>query len=147
MEKKLQEYLHTHIPISQAMGVEVQNASLEKVILFAPFSKNINHKETVFGGSLHAVATLACWSLLYVNIEHDIKDHIHIVITHSDVSYLAPVDTNFTAECCLPEKTQWDRFLKILRAKGKARVQLSATIYNKNRLAVEYQATFAAIRA
>ena len=54
----LEKYLHKHIPISSAMGVKVDVASSERVVLSAPFLNNINHKQTVFGGSLHAVATL-----------------------------------------------------------------------------------------
>jgi thioesterase domain-containing protein len=59
----LKEYLYQHIPLSQALGLEVIEASLENIVLGAPFLPNINHKHTVFGGSLHALSTLACWSL------------------------------------------------------------------------------------
>src|SRR5438445_9511868 len=136
MEKQLEAYLCKHIPLTQAMGIQVQQASLDKVILFAPFANNINHKKTVFGGSLHAVATLACWSLLYVNIKEAGSEHVQIVITKSDVEYLAPVDADFTAECVMPDTAVWQRFLKMLHAKGKARIHLAAKIYHKDRLAV-----------
>jgi len=53
LRSTLEDYLWEHIPISKAMGVRVDSASLEKVILEAPFTNNINHKKTVFGGSLH----------------------------------------------------------------------------------------------
>ncbi len=140
MMKEVQAYLHEHIPISRAIGVTVARADCEKVILSAPFCANINHKKTVFGGSLHAVATLACWSLLYVKLK---KEHVksQIVITKSDVSYNLPVDSDFQAECNAPEKAEWERFLKILKAKGKARISLSCTIGT----ACNYRGTFAAI--
>jgi len=146
MEKQLETYLYEHIPLSQAMGIRVEHASTHKIILSAPLSHNINHKKTVFGGSLHAVATLACWSLLHLNLEGKSDEKIQIVITKSDVSYHAPVDTDFQVGCIMPEDAVWQRFIKTLRLKSKARIQLSATVYHKNRLAVDYQATFAAIR-
>lgn len=146
MQKRLQAYLNEHIPITQAMGIQVEAASLEKIILSAPILNNINHKKTVFGGSLHAAATLACWSLLHVNLEKLSDHHFEIVITKSEVDFLAPVDADFQIECSLPEKESWARFIKMLFSKGKARISLSASIHHKGKLCVDYRGTFAAIR-
>lgn len=145
MEKQLEAYLHAHIPISKSMGITVEPSSLQKVILAAPFENNINHKKTVFGGSLHAVATLACWSLLHLNLK-DLHDHIQIVITKSHIEYLAPVEGDFKAICHMPEPDKWQYFLKTLQRKGKARIQLSAQIHYNNKLSVDYQAQFAVIQ-
>lgn len=138
----LEEYLYQHIPITQAMGIKVQEANSQKVILFAPFANNINHQKTVFGGSLHAVATLACWSLIHLNLNNP---KAQIVITNSEVDYLAPVDGDFIAECTMPEANVWERFLHILQAKGKARILLSAKINHNHKLAVDYQGVFAVL--
>lgn len=143
MEKIIEAYLHEHIPLSKAMGISVKYASENKIILRAPLAPNINHKHTVFGGSLHAVATLACWSLLYANLK-EIKQ-AQLVITKSDVSYLAPVQGDFEAVCLLPEDGSWERFLKIFQAKGKSRINLTASILYDNRQAVDYRGTFAAL--
>src|SRR6266540_3523639 len=51
----LQKYLHDHIPLSKAMDVEVVEATDDGVTLAAPLAPNINHRETVFGGSASAV--------------------------------------------------------------------------------------------
>lgn len=144
-EKKLEEYLWKHIPISSAMGVKVHVASPQKVILDAPFANNINHKQTVFGGSLHAVATLSCWSLLHLNLTELFNEPMQIVIASSHVEYLAPVSRDFQAECCRPDQEAWEYFLKILRRKRKARVDLKAQIIQDNRLSVDYSGTFVAI--
>lgn len=144
MNKILEDYLHKNIPISQAIGVHVEQASLDKVILSAPFANNINHKKTVFGGSLHAVATLACWSLLHLNLMNESKP-VQIVIASSNVKYLVPLVSEFQAECLMPENAFWQYFLKSLHKKGKARIELSAKIYLEETLAVDYRATFVAI--
>ena len=145
MEKSLEDYLHKNIPISQAMGIKVVEALSQKVKLKAPFLNNINHKKTVFGGSLHAVATLACWSILHLHLK-DEKASYQIVITKSEVDYLLPVDSDFTAECDMCKEASWQRFLKMLHAKGKAKIQLSAKIYQKDSLCVDYIGTFAALK-
>ena len=146
MEKQIEAYLYQHIPIAEAMGIQVKQASADKVVLFAPLANNINHKSTVFGGSLHAVATLACWSLVYVRLKEVSAEHVQIVITKSEIVYHAPVDADFTVECISPESSVWHKFIKMLLSKGKARIQLSAKIYHNNQLCVEYQAQFAALR-
>ncbi len=145
-EKAAEEYLFQHIPISQALGVSVEHASSHKIVLRAPLANNINHKKTAFGGSLHAVTTLTCWTLLHVNLASLFGEQVQIVITHSDTSYLAPVVSDFLAECEMPEDATWQRFLKMLQLKGKARIGLTARIYQEGTLSVDYQAVFAAIR-
>lgn len=147
IEQQLETYLYQQIPLTQAMGIRVEHAALDKVMLFAPLANNINHKHTIFGGSLHAVATLACWSLLYVNLQAISEASMQIVITRSEIDYLHPVDTDFRAECLMPNPIIWDRFIKILRLKGKARLSLSAKIYQQDRLCVDYQGIFAALKA
>lgn len=144
--KNLENYLLQHIPISAAIGVRVESASSQQVILSAPFINNINHKCTVFGGSLHAVATLACWSLLHVNLMESCDDNVQIVIASSEISYLAPVVSDFKAECCMPDFLDWERFQKILQKKGKARIKLTARIFQNAQLCVDYSGVFVAIR-
>lgn len=146
-ESTLKDYLWKHIPISRAMGVKVNSASPEKVILEAPFTNNINHKKTAFGGSLHAVATLSCWSLLHVNLLELLKEPFQIVISNSKIEYLAPVSQDFKAECYKPDKDAWDYFLKMLNKKGKARLRLEAKIFQDDRLCVDYSGTFVAMKS
>jgi thioesterase domain-containing protein len=61
-EYELQRYLHERIPLSRAMAVEVRAATAEGVEIYAPLAPNINHRDTVFGGSASAVAILTTWS-------------------------------------------------------------------------------------
>lgn len=141
----LEKYLLQHIPISAAMGVKVVSASPQQVILSAPFANNINHKNTVFGGSLHAVATLACWSLLHVNLI-ELKDkNFQIVIASSEISYTAPVTSDFKAECNMPDSSEWEKFQKTLLKKGKARLNLTAKIFQGSKLCVSYSGVFVAL--
>ena len=139
--KKLEKYLIANIPITKAMGVRVDSISLEKAILSADFKCNINHKKTAFGGSLHAVATLACWSLLHT---HLLEYRAEIVITKSSVDYLKPVTADFEAHAFMPSEQVWHRFLQVLESKGKAKIQVNAQIFQGGKNAVNFVGTFAA---
>ncbi len=137
-----QNYLYDKIPISHAMGVKVELLSKEEVILSAEYAKNLNHKCTVFGGSLHSLATLSCWSLLHHQFE---ASGTEIVIAQSHIDYLRPVCSDFQARVTRPEEKIWKRFLEVLKEKGKAKIELQAEIFQGEKLAVTFQGTFAAL--
>ncbi len=141
----LEAYLYRNIPISKAMGVRVSAANAGQISLSAPLDANINHKRTAFGGSLQAVATLACWTLLHVNLRED-ADPSEIVITSSNIDYIRPVTADFTATATLPEGARWQQFLKTFDRRGRARIQMTAHIMQDDDVAIDYTGTFAALK-
>ncbi|WP_286830711.1 MULTISPECIES: YiiD C-terminal domain-containing protein [Kordiimonas] len=141
----LEDYLYRNIPISEAMGVRVARASTDSISLTAPLQANINHKRTAFGGSLQAVATLACWTLLHVNLRED-ADPSEIVITNSNIDYIRPVTADFTATATLPDGARWQQFLKTFDRHGRARIQLTAHVMQDDDVAIDYTGTFAALK-
>src|SRR5262245_43499132 len=113
---ELQAFLHSHIPISQAMGVEVLQAGSDCVRLTAPLAPNINHRETVFGGSASAVAILSAWSLIYIRLRAEgIKSRI--VIQQNTMRYEQPIVAQFTTQSVVQNIDAWPRFLDMLRRK------------------------------
>lgn len=146
-ENSLEKFLINRIPITSAMGVRVELATLNKVILKAPFSQNLNHKNTVFGGSLHSLATLSCWSLLYLNLIECYTESTQIVITTSEIKYLVPVTMDFQSECEMSSTLEWNRFRQTLERKNKARLYLNAKIFQKDHLCVNFKGGFAAMNS
>ncbi len=142
---QIEDYLHENIPISKAMGVRVVVASPTEITLAAPLGPNINHKRTAFGGSLQAVATLACWSLLHINLR-DQADPSEIVITNSNIDYIRPVTGDFEASASLPDARRWEVFRTTFDRRGRARIQMSANILQDGELAIDYTGSFAALK-
>jgi len=125
----LQTYLHQHIPLSQAMDVTVVEASPHQVVLSAPLAPNINHRDTVFGGSASAVAILAAWSMLHLRLSADGLGS-RLVIQRNTMDYLAPIDGTFTAAAQAPAAAVWQPFTRMLQRKGLGRIaQVSALHY------------------
>lgn len=143
-KEELEDYLHRNIPLSKAMGLSVGLVEKGKVILKAPFEPNVNHKKTVFGGSLATLATLACWSLLYASLKQFESQH-EIVVVHSDISYLRPVKGEFEAVCVFENQEQWGRFLTLLQRKNKGKIVLEALIGDIKEPSVIFKGTFAAL--
>lgn len=141
----LENFLHNHIPLSLAMGVRVMSSSPQEVILAAPIKPNINHMHTAFGGSLHALATIACWSLVHNHLVK-LDYHCDLVITDSHIKYIAPVTEDFVAISKLDDEKKWRFFEKTLERKGKGRIKLQASIHQNSIPAVEYSGDFAALK-
>src|SRR5512132_2090261 len=93
---QLERYLHEQIPISRPLGVRVLAAGADVVRLGAPLEPNLNHRQTVFGGSLSAVAILAAWTWLYLRLGGPGFTG-RIVIQNHGVEYLAPAEGDFVA--------------------------------------------------
>jgi thioesterase domain-containing protein len=121
----IQSYLHSNIPLSVAMGVQVKVATPVHVLLSAPLLPNINHHQTVFGGSGIVLATLAAWTLLHLRLEHERLD-AQLVIQRSSMEYERPIAGDFEAECRFADETAWRRFRSTLERRGRARMTLSA---------------------
>lgn len=126
-ETELQAYLHEHIPLSQAMQAQVATLRPELVVLQAPLAPNINHRETVFGGSASALAILAGWSLVHVRLAGE-GANARVVIQTSEMRYAAPMAATFTAHARFAEDADWERFVATLRRRRKARIAVSVEL-------------------
>lgn len=126
-EQAVQQYLHSHIPLSRAMQVEVLSVDTDSVVLGAPLAPNINHKETVFGGSASAVAILAAWVLLHTKLKSAAINN-ELVIQSNTMNYLLPINGSFTARSFIEETSEWPRFVRTLERRGRARIAVTAVL-------------------
>jgi thioesterase domain-containing protein len=138
--EELETYLYGHIPISQALGVRVL-ATEPEIRLRAPLAPNLNHRNTAFGGSLGAVATLAAWSALRVRL----GDSARLVIARQATEFLAPVAEDFEATASVPEGEAWEAFQRAYARKGRARLDVEARVTVGEVVAVRLVGTFAAL--
>lgn len=139
----LEAYLHTHIPLSRAMGVAVSAASAARVELNAPLAPNINVHGTAFGGSAATLALLAAWSVLHLRLEAEGIPN-RLVIQRSTTDYLAPIEGAFSAIARL-EKTDLDGFFAMLTRKGRARVTVTADLMFQDVIAGRLTGHFVAL--
>ena len=123
----LQRYLHERIPLARAMEVEVRAATPEGVELFAPIAPNINHRDTVFGGSASAVAILAAWSAIYVRMRAEGRAG-RVVIRRNRMDYEKPILGDFTATASSPDEAAWTKVVATLGKGRPARVRVNATL-------------------
>lgn len=140
----LEQYLHEHIPLSRAMGVEVVETDWNGVTLRAPLAPNINHRETVFGGSASAVAILAAWALLYVRLQHE---HVNcrLVIQRNTMTYERPIVSTFDASSTIQDSLAWEKFLRTFARKNLARISIAATLRCNEEQVGKFEGDFVAL--
>jgi thioesterase domain-containing protein len=143
-EPELERYLHEHIPISAAMGIAVREAGATTVRLTAPLEPNINHRSTVFGGSASAVAILAGWAFLHLHVGPGVRGS-RIVIQRSSIDFLLPIRGEFEAAAHPPPAADWDRFQRVLRSRGRARVDISVTLTSNGENVGQLQGTYVVV--
>jgi thioesterase domain-containing protein len=124
---ELAQYLYTQIPLTRAMAVSVASIEPDAVTLLAPLAPNINHRQSVFGGSAAALAILAGWALLHVRL-HAEGIAARLVIQRNTVEYRQPILGAFSARATLEHPERWKLFTATLRRRGRARITVSAVL-------------------
>ena len=138
-----EEFFHAKIPLTRAMGVRVAADESGAFAVTAPVALNYNHLHTAFGGSINAIATLAGYGSLWIELRGEAA---HVVIAESSIRFLQPVRETIRASCAKPDAQQLDAFRSTLRAKGKAKITLHVHVEEHGTAAAEFQATFIAFR-
>jgi thioesterase domain-containing protein len=124
----LEEVLHRDIPLTRDMGLRVIDWQQHRLRLHLPLAPNVNHKSTLFGGSLYCGAVLAGWGWLHLRLREAGIEDGHIVIQDGQISYPLPVRGDAIALCEAPDDTQWNRFVATYQRRGRARLVLQTRI-------------------
>jgi thioesterase domain-containing protein len=125
--KQACEYLHQQIPLSRAMGIEVTEATCQRVVLSVPLEPNINHQATAFGGSISAAAMLSCWMLAYLRL-NQMPNPTRLVIHKNRIVYRRPIAGPFESICRFSDDQAWQQVLDMLASYGKTKIQLNASL-------------------
>lgn len=126
----LQAVLHGDIPLTREMGLEVIDWQAGVLRLQLPLAANVNHKSTMFGGSLYCAAVLAGWGWLHLRLRELGIDDGHIVIQEGQIAYPLPVTGAAIARCEAPDSKTWERFVRLYQRRGRARLTLATTVSN-----------------
>ncbi|MFJ1337050.1 YiiD C-terminal domain-containing protein [Pseudomonas caricapapayae] len=126
----LESVLHGDIPLTREMGLQVLDWQHQQLRLQLPLAANVNHKSTMFGGSLYCAAVLVGWGWLHLRLREAGIDDGHIVIQEGQISYPLPVTGAAIAVCTAPEEKVWERFVATYQRRGRARLNLHTRVCN-----------------
>lgn len=135
---RLQAFARAHIPVAEAMRIELTGYRDGELTVRAPLAANINHHGTGFGGSQYALAAVAGWALLKLTLE-DAGLHGDAVIHSAEVTYERPVNTDLRLTARL---TRRERVLAACRKHGRASAGITAEVYDGREPAMRFAGRF-----
>jgi thioesterase domain-containing protein len=141
MLRAAEKFLHEQIPITRAMGVRVVANDENGFVIEAPVALNSNHLRTAFGGSINAVATLAAYGFLWLELN---EAAAHVVVAESSIRFLRPVRETIRAICRRPAAEELAAFRSQFAEKGKARIALRVNVIEDGETAAEFEGAFVA---
>jgi len=128
------------------MGVSVLEAHDDAVVLEAPLAPNVNHRSTVFGGSLTTLCILAAWTWLHRFCRtRDLSSTL--VIQKETMQFIAPAEGAFRARCEGLSPAGRNAFIATLRRYRRARVKLGCTLTVKEVTVGRFSGSFVALDA
>lgn len=115
------------MPITSALGVRLDSLDETAIQIRIPMGPNRNHRGTVFGGSVAALATLAGWSAVWLAlVESGVE--AHTVIQDSQIRYTHPAHSDVVARAIRPGPDDVERLLAMIARRGRGRVGVTVTI-------------------
>ena len=119
----LGDLLRRELPLSGPLGVELRRWDEGGLEVWAPDEPNRNVQGNLFGGSLAAVALLAGWGLVRLELQHR-GIEADVVVQDGTLRFERPVRAAMRAVALHPPAEAWDRFLRAIRDRGRGRIAL-----------------------
>ena len=144
-QQKAQDYLHSEIPITRKMGIEVQKLTTNEVKLKAPIALNTNHMKSAFGGSVDSLFLTAGWSYIRLVVDH--FDPLPLIIGNkARTTFQRPITQDFSAQLVIPDKKEVDKFLDEYKRFGKARISLEAVIKDDGKTYAVFKGDYVVVK-
>ena len=141
---ELEKLLNKDIPISLAHEAHISQLTDDLCEISVPLKPNVNHKGTVFGGSLYVACTFASYGLFISSMQKNLIYSNNIVISKGEIKYFAPVTDNFTVQAAWLDAEERRIFFEALIKTGKAKICLKAKIFLNFQVVGEFIGHFVA---
>ncbi|MCG3864326.1 MULTISPECIES: bifunctional GNAT family N-acetyltransferase/hotdog fold thioesterase [unclassified Photobacterium] len=136
--QELQTLWQQQIPISDKMGIKINQYTGYRFEVSALFNANLNPNEFMFAGSIFTMATLAGWGFIWLLLkERGLEGNIILVDSH--IRYSAPVTERPKAVSTIENlRGDIDRL-----AKGrKGRISVDVNVYSGGKIASSFTGTY-----
>jgi len=137
--RQLEHRWHLEIPISSAMGIEVESFADEELTVRAALKPNVNVHGSAFAGSQFSLASLCGWGQLHMQLARRGLD-ASIIFVDGRIECLKPVRADMTARCRLTEEAT--AALDGLAKVGRGRCQLNTRIESGGELSAAFTGTY-----
>ncbi|NRQ41054.1 YiiD C-terminal domain-containing protein [Rheinheimera sp. YQF-2] len=138
---QLAETWQQTIPLSQYMQLGIDSFDGNELRCGAPLAPNINLHQTMFAGSIYALATLTGWGMLYLQLQA-LGLQGDQVLADASIKYLRPVAAEPQARCALQDCSGSLQGL----SEGRKAVQLiKVQVFSAGEPVVEFNGRYAVL--
>lgn len=135
---ELQKTWYDEIPITEQMGIKIEQYSGKTLETQASLNKNINLHGTMFAGSIFSLATLTGWGMIFLQLKEKGLNG-EIVLGDGDVHYHKPITMQPRALCNIESL---DGSFDNLRKNKKSRFKLQVDILDGDNPVAEFRGVF-----
>ena len=126
--ENLQDYIYEHIPIVKANNFRIDEDNEGSILVRGACADHINHRNTVFGGSLSTALILTAWANVRKLVAAAGITGEIIVIQSQEVQFSQPVSRDFVARTLAIPTLVSAKFIDMLRKFGKSRILVEAAV-------------------
>ncbi|WP_434144326.1 YiiD C-terminal domain-containing protein [Photobacterium leiognathi] len=135
---ELQTLWQQQIPISDKMGIKINQYTGYRFEVSALFNANLNPNEFMFAGSIFTMATLAGWGFIWLLLkERGLEGNIVLVDSH--IRYSSPVTERPKAVSTV-ENLRGD--IDCLAKGRKGRISIDVNVYSGTNIASSFTGTY-----
>ncbi len=138
----LQNTLHTKIPLTKFMDVQIESYDEKYFITNAPLEPNINDKGTAFGGSLSTIMIISSWSLCNLITKEFGYESENIVILNNNTNFTAPVTKDFKCITNKPSKEQLEILYQKIKSKGSGSIKIESSIVEDGKVCADFEGVY-----
>ncbi|NQY93722.1 MAG: YiiD C-terminal domain-containing protein [Campylobacteraceae bacterium] len=139
---KLKQKIHSEIPLTAFMNIDVKNYDDSHLLTTAPLDININDKGTGFAGSLSTLTTISGWSLCWLLTQEMGFENTSIVILKSDIRFLKPVTKDIICLTQVPNKEDVLTLKNKLINKGSGSIFIKSSISENEHTCVSFEGIY-----
>lgn len=136
--EKLEEKLHTQIPMTKLMNLKINNIDENYLYTTAPLDININDKGTAFGGSLSTITIISSWSLVELLVKKFAYEKSKIAIVTNNTEFKAPVTKDIFCKTYLPTIEEIETLKNKLKTKKSGSIKIKSQIIEDNKICVDF---------
>lgn len=128
--KRVEEFLHTRVPLSKAMSCQVVEANDKLLRLSAPKFANTVTDEDFSDTSILNLCNLASWAFLQIALQR-LNYKPLTSLSQASLAKGREIDSNSSkifATCTLPGDKEWQQFIRMLSRKARAKVTLTTSL-------------------
>lgn len=120
----LTAFVHEHIPLTRAMGLEITALTDEMVEATVPFEGNQNHNHVIFGGSMASASVVAAWAVAQVRL--DALAPFTVVGKSCEFTFLNPIRGAYSVRAVVP--ASWPEVQAKAISTGRAKCVVNVDI-------------------